>query len=240
MKKKKNTRLIRIIKILFIIIGSVFLGFCILAFTTLPFWAYYNLGTKYNKITQAPATIIMLGGAGIPSGDGLIRTFYTAKLSLANPAAAIIIAMPGDTTDNKSAAMLAADELTLRGVKRGSISHESQGRNTREQAQKLAAGKSAIQLSRPITLVTSPEHMRRALLAFRKCGFKAVSGLPTFEYSLESDLTFNDSDLKGNKMAPPIGKNLQMRYQFWNHLKYEIVVIREYFGLTYYKLRGWI
>jgi hypothetical protein len=82
--------------------------------------------------------------------------------------------------------------------------------------------------------------MKRAVLAFRKCGYTNVSGLPTFEYSLDADLTFRDSDLKGNKIAPPIGNNLQVRYQFWNHLKYEILVIREYFGLGYYKLRGWI
>jgi hypothetical protein len=82
--------------------------------------------------------------------------------------------------------------------------------------------------------------MKRAVLTFRKCGFANVSGMPAFEFSLDADLTFSDSDLKGNAVAPPIGHNLQFRYQFWNHLKYEIVVIREYCGMAYYKLRGWI
>jgi len=182
----------------------------------------------------------MLGGAGIPSGDGLIRSFYTAKLATAHPEARVIIAMPGDIADSLSAPRLVAGELLLRGVKKNSISYENTGHNTREQAMKLAAGKTTAQLNQPLTLITSPEHMKRAVLTFRKSGFTMVSGLPAFEYSLDADLTFRDSDLKGNSLAPPIGNNLQVRYQFWNHLKYEISVLREYFGLAYYKLRGWI
>jgi len=238
--KKKKIKWHTIPKILLISAGSLFLCLCILAFTTIPFHAYYALGTRNSKITRSPSTIIMLGGAGIPSGDGLIRTYYTARLSSANPKAAVIIAIPGDTADLSGAPALAVEELTLRGVKRGLISLENLGRNTREQALKLSAGKTSAQLSEPVILVTSPEHMRRAILTFRKCGFKAVSGFPAFEIPLDANLTFNDSDLQGNKFAPPIGKNLQFRYQFWNHLKYEIVVLREYLGLSYYKLRGWV
>ncbi len=239
MKKKRN-KVWRILKILLTITGCVFFTLCILAFTTLPFWAYYSLGIANSKITHPPTTIVMLGGAGIPSGDGLIRSFYTAKLANAYPGANVIIAMPGKLADSMSAPHLVANELILRGVKKQSITYENTGRNTREQAQKLSYNKTSSQLNQPVTLVTSPEHMKRALLTFRKCGFTMVSGLPTFEYSLDTDLTFRDSDLKGNKIAPPIGNNLQLRYQFWNHLKYEIMVIREYFGLAYYKLRGWI
>lgn len=238
--KKKTSRIRKTIKLFLIITGCFFITLCILAFTTLPFWAYYSLGTANSKITREPATIIMLGGAGIPSGDGLMRSYYTAVFANANPTAHVLIAMPGDISDSLSAPRLVKNELLIRGVNKLTISYECTGRNTREQAQKIAAGKTSAQLQLPITLVTSPEHMKRAILAFRKCGFTAVSGLPTFEYALNSDLTFNDSDLKGNKLAPPIGNNLQIRYQFWNHLKYEIMVLREYFGLAYYKLRGWI
>ena len=148
--------------------------------------------------------------------------------------------MPGDLTDSMSAPQLTARELEIRGIKKDRIRFENLGRNTREQAQKLAEGKTAAQLNQPLTLVTAPEHMKRAVLVFRKCGFTTVSGSPTFEFSLKTDLTFKDSDLKGNKYVPPIGNNMQVRYQFWSHLKLEVLVIREYFGLAYYKLRGWI
>ena len=238
--RKKTKRIWKFLKILLIATGSFFIALCILAFTTLPFWAYYYLGTSNCKITQPPGSIVLLGGAGIPSGDGLIRSFYTAKFATLHPEAKVIIAMPGDVMDSLSAPRRVENELELRGVNPHSIAFEHTGRNTREQALKIASGKTFAQLGQPVTLVTSPDHMKRAVLAFRKCGFTKVSGVPTFEYALDADLTFRDSDLKGNKIAPPIGNNLQIRYQFWNHLKYEIVVIREYFGLAYYKLRGWI
>jgi uncharacterized SAM-binding protein YcdF (DUF218 family) len=238
--KRKSSRVWKILKILLILTGCIFISLCIIAFTTLPFWAYYNLGTKNSEISQPPAAIVMLGGEGIPSGDGLLRAYYTAKISVANPESAVVIAIPGDFSDSLSAPRLVKNELIMRGVYPNSISFENTGRNTREQAQKLSVGKTSGQLNQPITLVTSPEHMKRAVLAFRKCGFTKVSGLPTFEYSLDADLTFRDSDLKGNPIAPPIGNNLQVRYQFWNHLKYEVIVLREYFALSYYKLRGWI
>lgn len=238
--KKKSNRIGKGIKILLLATGSFFIILCILAFTTLPFWAYYSLGTSGSRITKNPSVIIMLGGAGIPSGDGLIRSYYTAKLAASNPGAKIIIAMPGNLTDSVSAPRLVAGELKLRGILTQPVLFENKGRNTREQAQLLATGQGASYVNQPVTLVTSPEHMKRAVLTFRKCGFINVSGLPAFEYALDADLTFPDSDLKGNKIAPPIGRNLQVRYQFWNHLKYEILVVREYVALAYYKLRGWV
>jgi uncharacterized SAM-binding protein YcdF (DUF218 family) len=238
--KKRSNRILSLTKIVLMSFGGILILLCILAFTSLPFWVYYSLGTSNSKITQPPKMIILLGGAGIPSGDGLIRTFYTAGLAAVHPEASVIIAVPGDVADSMSAPRRFAAELIRRGINKNSISFENSGRNTREQAQKLASGKSIVQLNQPVTLVTSPEHMKRAVLAFRKCGYTRVSGLPAFEYSLDADLTFRDSDLKGNKIAPPIGSNLQLRYQFWNHLKYEILIIREYLGLGYYKMRGWI
>lgn len=238
--KKKTSRIWQILKVLLITGGFIFLTFCILALTTLPYWAYYNLGTSNSKITAPPRTIVLLSGTGIPSESGLLRAYYTARLAQANPDAAVVISIPGDLSDSTGAAQLTAREILLRGIPKERIHFENTGRNTREQAQKLAAGKSQAQLNEPLTLVTSPDHMKRAVLAFRKCGFTKVSGLPTFEHSLESDLSFKDSDLKGNKIAPPIGNNLQVRYQFWTHLKLEILVLREYFGLGYYRLRGWI
>ncbi len=238
--KKKSISILRLLKILLFISGSIFLILCVLAFTKIPYYAYYSLGTSNSKITSPPKTIVLLSGSGIPSEFGLLRAYYTARLAKANPRANIIISMPGDLTDSMSAPQLTAKELMIRGIDTGLISFENLGRNTCEQAQKLSEGKTLAQLALPVTLVTSPQHMKRAVLTFRKCGFTNVSGLPAFENSLESDLTFNDSKLKGNKYVPSIGNNMQVRYQFWTQLKLEVLVLREYFGLVYYKLRGWI
>jgi len=238
--RKLKSRVWRLTKVMLIAFGCLFLLLCILAFSTAPFWAYYALGTSNSRISQPPRTIVMLGGAGIPSGDGLMRCFYTARLAKLYPDARVIIAIPGNCRDSTGTPRLFEKELILRGIPAANISFEPEGRNTREQAMKTASILTPAQMVQPLTLVTLPEHMKRAVLTFRKCGFANVSGMPAFEFSLNADLTFSDSDLKGNKTAPAIGHNLQLRYQFWNHLKYEIVVIREYCGLAYYKLRGWI
>jgi len=238
--KKRSNRVWSIIKTILILFGSIFLLLCILAFTKIPFWQYYNLGTNNSKITKPPVTIILLSGNGIPSESGLLRAYFTAQLGNTYPGANIIISMPGDLTDSLGDPELTANELLMRGISKERISFENLGLNTRQQALKLSERKTQAQLSQPITLVTAPEHMKRAVSTFRKCGFTSVSGLPTFEYSLKTDLTFKDNDLKGNKYVPSIGNNLQVRYQFWTQLKLEVLVMREYFGLTYYKLRGWI
>jgi uncharacterized SAM-binding protein YcdF (DUF218 family) len=239
MKKTRN-RILRFTKLLLIISGSIFLLLCLLAFTKVPFWAYNNLGTYNNKITKAPVTIVLLSGSGIPSESGLLRAYFTATIGKTYPDANIVISMPGNLTDSLSDPRLTADELVMRGIARERISYESIGKNTRQQAMKLSEGKTQAQLSQSFTLVTSPEHMKRAVLVFRKCGFTTVSGYSTFGSSIQTDMTFNDSDLKGNKYIPSIGNNLQVRYQFWTQLKLEVLVMREYFGLAYYKLRGWI
>ncbi len=67
-----------------------------------------------------------------------------------------------------------------------------------------------------------------------------MNALPAFENASEADFRFTDDELGGNKLpVPDVGQSMQLRYQVWNHLKYEITFIREVFALTYYKLRGW-
>ena len=220
--------------------GLAFLILCILAFTTIPFHLYHRLATYSLPGKIPPKAIVMLSGAGIPSENGLIRAYFTATLANRYPDAAVIIAAPGDTSDAMSDPMQIFNELTLRGVNPQQIIFETEGKNTRGQAINLISESGKDLANSNIILVTSPEHVKRAVKTFRRAGFALVSALPAFESSLSEDLTFNDRDLKGNKLIPPIGGNMQLRYQFWNHLKYEILVIREYFALAFYKVKGWM
>jgi uncharacterized SAM-binding protein YcdF (DUF218 family) len=229
-----------ILKVLFISLGVFFILSCMLAFTTLPYYAWYWLGTHKGNNRITPAAIVLLGGSGMPSGDGLIRSYFTAALAKRYPDAILLIALPGDTCDSLSSPCQLKQELVQRSVEASRIIFESAGRNTRQQALSIFDKKMA-DPGKPITLVTSPEHMYRAILSFEKVGFLQVQGYPTFETSVEEDqIYFNDRELKGNTAVPPIGHNKQLRYQFWNHLKYEILVLREYFALGYYKIRAWI
>jgi uncharacterized SAM-binding protein YcdF (DUF218 family) len=130
------------------------------------------------------------------------------------------------------------NELILRGVNPAKIVFEYDGTNTRAQALNC---KNLVKMQTPVLLITSPEHMRRAVLCFRKAGFEKVNGLPAFENALEADLKFEDDKLGGNKtLMPDVGESINVRYQLWNHLNYEILIAREIVALAYYRLRGWI
>ncbi len=234
----KNIHFLRILRIFFVAAGILFLVMIILAFTTLPFWGIHWLGTSKTEFKGEPGTIILLGGGGMPSESNLMRSWFTEKAARSYPAARVLIAMPGDTADHKSTPRLVEEELLIRGLERNRIFFENQGTNTRAQALFCSE---MLNSSETILLVTSPEHTRRAVLCFQKTGFRTVYALPAFEHATEADLTYKDKDLGGRKIiTPDVGESTSVRYQVWNHLKYEIIFARELAATVYYKLRGWI
>jgi uncharacterized SAM-binding protein YcdF (DUF218 family) len=240
----KQTILNRIggaLRVCFLSMGVLFLMVLILSFTTLPYWGYYWLGTSQSKITGKPDYIVLLGGGGMPSESSLMRTFFVHRAAVESPESRIVISIPGDPTDSLSTARLVAAELVLKGISPERILYEQTATNTRSEAIQLQQFNQEILTDKAILLVTSPEHMRRAVLVFKKAGFTKVNALPTFENAIEANLFFDDDKLGGNKtLVPDIGDNTAVRYQFWNHLKYEILIAREMAALAYYKLRGWI
>jgi len=217
--------------------GAFFVLIIILAFTPLPYYMQNWLANTDKYDISQPDYIIMLGGSGMPSEDNLIRLYYTAQLGIENPKAYIIIAHPKDS----SVQHLMQQELIIRDIDSLRITFASKGTNTQSQIVN-------IQDSFPETLfkkgivITSPEQIRRTLMAFRKAGFKHVGGLPSFSQAMDRDfdLRFNSRKLKGSRYIPEVGDKLRLRYNFWNYLKLEITCLRELTALAYYKLNGWI
>ena len=234
----KKIYFLRILRFILVITGFFFLSAFAVSFTSLPFWGIHWLGTSKSELIESPLNIIMLGGGGMPGESNLIRSWYTAIASEQFPEAKVIIAMPGDLKDSTSTPLLMQKELQLRGIKSNKIRFENTGTNTRYQALQC---KYMLDIVSPVLIITSPEHMRRAVLCFKKVGFQSVNAFPAFENAAEADLTFTDDKLGGNKLlVPDVGNSISFRYQFWNHLKYEISIAREITALFYYKLRGWI
>jgi uncharacterized SAM-binding protein YcdF (DUF218 family) len=241
----KNNRLLpKLAKLgrkLLLLIGILFLIVLILSFTTLPFWGYYWLGTSESEIEGTPDYIVLLGGGGMPSESNLMRAWFVCRAASESINSKIIISIPGDTSDLNSTARRIADELVQKGINRSRILYEQTGKNTRSEALQIANFNGENLCGKSILLVSSPEHMRRAVLTFRKAGFKNISALPAFENALEANLLFSEKEVGGSNMpVPNIGNNTAVRYQFWNHLKYEILIAREMSALAYYKLKGWI
>lgn len=236
--KTKSIYFLRILRKIFVLIGLFFFLCVLLALTEQPFWVYHWLGTSKSGLRTKPETIVLMGGGGMPSHSNLIRCWYAAQAARTFPDAQLLIAIPGEISDSLSTPRQVKKELVLRGVNPEKIVFENTATNTRSQALNC---KKTLRMQAPLLLVSSPEHMRRAVLSFQKAGFENVNSLPAFENALEADLTFKDDELGGKKtMAPDVGKSINARYQLWNHLQYEILIARELIALGYYKLRGWI
>lgn len=227
-----------------------------LAFTSAPFWIWYGLGTSKAEISGNPDYIVVLGGSGIPSESGLMRTYYAGIASENFPDAMVIVALPGNTADSLSSVWKMRDELIFRGIARERILVEDSGTNTRAQAllimklitkderrktkDEISNLTSLVPHSSSLLLITSPEHLYRAVLTFEKAGFSQVDGIPAFGSDIECDISFSSKKLGGRRWMPDVGESITLRYQFWTQLQYEILIIREYLAIGYYWLMGWI
>jgi len=229
-------KLFRFVKGLLMVAGTIFTLMIALSLTDKPFWVYYWLGTSHSQIEKTPAYIIVMGGSGMPSGDGMMRCFYGSAAADSFPQARVIIALPADVKNfGKSDSHRMFTELVQRGVDSTRISFETKGTNTITQARNIAGNLSK---NNSILIVTSPEHMLRSVLAFKKAGFEFVGGWPAFETALDFDLLLTKAERKEKFRTPQ--RQVSLRYNMWNYLRYEIITIREFFALAYYKVMGYI
>jgi uncharacterized SAM-binding protein YcdF (DUF218 family) len=173
---------------------------------------------------EDPRYIVVLGGGGIPSDTGLMRTYYGARHSSSFPDATVIVALPADEDPETSSVGRMRDELVLRGVPESSILMETEGRNTHEQAERIRAMLGPGEIDHPLHIVTERTHLRRSLLCFRKAGFSRVYGIGTHNTDVEAD----------------IGVGTFLRYTLWTNLQLQIRVLREIIATGMYRLRGWI
>ena len=180
--------------------------------------------TANIKSTASPRTIVVLGGEGIPSESGLMRTYCAAVQGAGAPGVRFLCSLPADQDPDQSSVGRMRDELVLRGIPRASIGLEYRARNTHEQALAIREILGAGTLDEPLLVVTSPSHARRALLCFRKAGFRNVSCAVAVATSAEADM----------------GRGVFLRYGFWNSLETQVRYARELVAMVYYKLRGWI
>ncbi len=246
-------RLGSVFKWILIVLGAIAFFMIILALTSAPFWVWYDMGVKKAGIHRPPDFIVVMGGGGMPSESGLMRCWYAARVANHYTKSIVIIALPGDVNDSMSSVNQMKRELVLRGVSPGRIIFENSGTNTRAEAinvYKIIENipkssivhhqSSIVHHKSSILIVTSPEHLLRAVRVFQKVGFLKVDGVPAFEKAIEADLNFSSRNLGARKWVPDVGRNITIRYQFWMHMEYEFLILREYFALAYYKLQGWI
>jgi len=229
------TKLLLFLKRVMLVLGILAMTLWVLSFTDVPYYAYRNLSLEEDTLTVEPEIIVLLGGSGMPSPDGLIRSYCAAQYALQFKLARIIIALPYNEGDSLQQLRLMQKELTLRGIDSIRISYEPLGHNTRSQAINIASQVGNDKLNSAVLIVSSPEHIYRAVKTFRKAGFLNVGAAPAFDTPVEKNKIEDKENGKDLRV-----KNLALRYNMWSYLNYELITIREYCAIFYYKLKGWI
>lgn len=224
---------------LLLALGVFFLSVLIFSLTSWPFWILHHWGFAYKPQCPQPEVIVLLGAAGMPGEGNLMRCYFTAEVANQYPEVPVVIALPGDTADTSGALCLMRKELVTKGVSSSRIGFEYIGTNTRWQALNVR-DRSLADTSACLALVTSPDHMRRSILTFRKAGFSHIYPVTAAEGYIRADLTFTRRETGGKSLIPDVGSNIGLRYRLWTHLKYSILIVRELLALGYYKINGWI
>lgn len=230
----------RIIVYLLLFCGIILLIAVFFSYTVWPYRLEARLAAAKRYTPPDTEYIILLGGGGIPSETSLIRCYHAAYAASLFPESKVVIALPSDATDSTSSIHLMAKELEMRGVSADRILLEDKGANTRSQAQRIQELYFENNTKSSLLVVTSPYHIRRAVSVFEKIGFESVGGFPAYEKANKKDASFSPVKTGGNKYIPNIDKQPGIRYSLWAGLQKEIIVLREYAALSYYKLKGWI
>ncbi|HAG17331.1 MAG TPA: hypothetical protein DCG69_12540 [Bacteroidales bacterium] len=237
-------RILKLLKkiVLWILIplGIILLIAIIFSYTVWPYRLEARLAAAKRFIPENTEFIVLLGGGGIPSEASLIRTYHTAQAAKLFPMAKIIIALPSDMKDSTSSILMMGKELTMRGIRKERIYFENIGTNTRSQAVYIQEQFFHDNLRAGVLVVTSPYHILRAVSVFEKLGFESVGGYPAYEKANQKESTFSPAKTGGNKYVPNIDKQAGIRYSLWAGMQKEILVLREYSALAYYRLKGWI
>ncbi len=220
--------------------GAILITAVFFSYTVWPYRLEARLAAAKRFTPPDTEYIVLLGGGGIPSESSLIRTYHAAKAAALFPDAKVIIALPSKILDTTSSIQLMAKELEMRGVGADRILYEDKGTNTRSQAINIKALYFENNTKASLLIVTSPYHILRAVSVFEKLGFETVGGYPAYEKANNKKSAFSPERVGGNKYIPNIDKQPGIRYSLWAGLQKEVLVLREYAALSYYKLKGWI
>jgi len=230
----------RALHVLVLLAGIAALVITGLCFTKVPYRLYYRLSADPEVLQGAPTHIVVLGGGGIPSQSGLIRAYHGAAMARRFDEAVVIVALPAGAGEGRETEEM-RQEVVMRGVPEERVQVESHGRNTREQAMGILEMIGGSGEDARVLLVTSPDHMRRSLLTFRKLGFEHIAAGAAFDDAVDADMTYASADLGGRGgILPDVGASMMLRYRIWNNFSFLLDAARESCAMAYYRVRGWI
>ncbi|HRH99664.1 MAG TPA: hypothetical protein PK006_01315 [Saprospiraceae bacterium] len=220
-----------------LLFGIKLLGFftvfiCVLAFSSMPYREFRRLSVVEPRSSFVPQWIICLSGNEYPSPDALGLFFELGACIKKYPHAQSIYSFPCNSNcDSKKAALI--EELKLRTDSLTHFSIFTEGYNSYSQLYKIAE-----QLNfktDAIMLIAPAPHTFRSIAVLKKMGFTNVCGYSSLSIPFSNEELSQISKMPYGRQVP-----MDLRYNFWNYLKYEIEIGREWIALLYYKINGWI
>jgi len=205
-------------KILFILHLLLWLALVLVAVIAYTPVTHYMLKPLTIQEGIRHADIILVLGGGIDRGGYLSlvsshRLLKGTQLYFEGRANKILFSGGLPRKVNASEAAVMAQEARRLKIPAGDMFLEKKSKNTHEQAVEVKKMADSLQW-KSILLVTSFSHMKRALMTFENIGFK-IYPAPADPYEKYTD--------------DPLGR-----------LCLFPVLIHEYLGIVYYKIRGWI
>lgn len=229
----------RLVRGAFALGGLAACFFLLLPLTPYP-WRWYSKFGQPEISSRIPDVLVMMGGGGVPSESGLMRTWKAAEAAGMYPSTRVIVAMPLDPGEELPG--LIEQELIMRGVAPERLGREPRGRNTREQALEVVAMVRQSDGSMPcIGIVTSPEHMMRTWLSFKHAGAGELVAIPSWPESIKADLRYDSSELgRDSLIGTVVGGSNMIKYKYFDNLGIMNRCMREAVAMAYYRLMGWI
>lgn len=209
-------------------IACVFILFISLAFTDIPYYWYHGYVKDNQSLTGDADFIIVMSGNNFPSSDAIEKIYLVSKIKQKRADTKIILAFPALNVNS-----IKADSLFFKnyGIDNSNLIISAKGYNTMTQVENILLENSLT--GKNIIVVCNYEQTRRTLACFRKrtnANFIAV-------YNIEKP--FSPELLSPENNDSPL-YSLQIRYNFWNYLIYQIKAMREYIAIQYYTYKNWI
>ncbi len=223
MKRQLGRRVFRSVLLafrwsLFLLGLSVFLA----VICGVPRGLYRWLSVGGASVPESVDYIVVLGGGGIPSGSGLMRTYCGAEAAGLYTNAKCIVSLPTDIDIEDSNVGRMRDELVMRGVRRERVLIESRAHDTFQQSIEIKHMLGEGFEKTHLLIVTSPSHLRRSKMCFDAQGFENVYVSAAREVGADADM----------------GTTKTLKFFLWCNAADWIKVSRELCALGYYKVLG--
>lgn len=248
------------------LLGPLALTALVLQFTPVPVRLLSRLATPPTTERfvpdcmgeSAPAAILVYAGSGIPGESGLNRTWQAADAAQLYPGIPLLLAIPSPSPDEPSPAARAyLRELSLHGVEAHRIHLVTSGADTYSQSaaavEKLEA---LLPAGAPVLVVTSPEHMYRAVGCLRRHGLQnPLWAAPAYSKSLDdphpapaemriSPETLDPVRVSAESGAPADDPNAlaarnRLADRVRQNLRASSLVLDEALSIFAYRFRGW-